>query len=46
MVYAAPELGIGPKVSTLTVAERVEMLLDNNRFLDAPYVVSAHHKGG
>ena len=33
------------KTPLFSVAERVEMLLDKNWFLDAPYTVSVHRQG-
>ena len=36
------DIGINAKTPAAVVAERVEILLDRNRFLDAPYIVSIH----
>ena len=41
MIYESGDLGITPKTSATVVAERVELMLDNNRFLDGPYIVSS-----
>ena len=40
MVRKSRELGIGSEVPITIIAERVEMLLHKNSFLDAPYMVS------
>ena len=44
MVRKSRELGIGSEVPVTIIAERVEMLLHRNRFLDAPYTVSPSHQ--
>ena len=39
MIYETEELGITPNVSSVTVANRVEMLTQHDKFLDGPYHV-------
>lgn len=43
ILYATKELGITPKTLETTVADRVELLLFENRFLDGPHTVMDFH---
>ena len=40
IIYDTEELGISRNVSLTTIANRVQLLMANNRFLDGPYPVS------
>ena len=40
IIFESKELGINSKTSAMVVADRVELLLAHNRFLDGPYTVS------
>ena len=40
IIFNTKELGISEKVPAFNVANRVEILISRNRYLDAPYLVS------